>query len=160
MATIAEPLITLDDLARSWIAPYTLTVEQVQEAVRENLDRSVRVKGSKDLWNLTVEIGGKEYVISHTKRRSGPIEVKGIHRCERTVGMLPFALGALELYGLTWEQVEQVVRENLHRSVPVKRDREVRNLTVEIKGRRFDIGVTVYEGKYGPVQILGIRKAK
>ena len=160
MATVTEPLITLDDLARSWLAPYDLTAEQVLDAVRENLDRSVRVKGAKNHWNLTVEIGGKEYVISHTKRRSGPIEVKGIHRCERTVGMLPFAQDVLPLYGLTWQQVEQAVRENVHRSVPVKRDREVRNLTVEINGRRFDIGMTVYEGKYGPVQVLGIREAK
>jgi hypothetical protein len=46
------------------------------------------------------------------------------------------------------------------RSIALKHGREVRNRPVEINGQRFDIGITLGEGKYGPVQILGIWQAK
>jgi hypothetical protein len=72
--------------------------------------------------------------------------------------MSSVVLDGLELYGLTFEQLQHAVRENVQRSVRLKRDRELWNLRLEISGKSFEVGHTKEED--GWVHVIGIREAK
>ena len=69
MATAVEPPITMSAIVLSLIHAYGVTVDQLEQSVRENLDKSVPIKRSDDLWNLKVLINGKWFEEQPTRLR-------------------------------------------------------------------------------------------
>jgi hypothetical protein len=82
MSTAVEPPITESAIVLSLVDAYGVTLEQLEHAVRQNLDQSARIKQTDDLWNMKVKINRKWFDVGHTREPSGRIHVIGFGPCK------------------------------------------------------------------------------